>query len=190
MTMHVYQLLGEKQKKADPPYVPGQVARARVKGNQWYEARAECFQQAIGSGVGAVGIIVGTVHLYHRHAQQDGIWPSGPNSHHGMWLYLERLVNKYGHAYVPPLSWARNHPQHGKELFPTVPMVAAYQTKALQSLRNLDGPVGKLLCGEGYSSYTVGDYFFHNLSTHYVLDEPGSASTWREAHERAIDRIT
>jgi hypothetical protein len=67
-------------------------------------------------------------------------------------------------------------------------MVAAYQVRALQSLDNFDVPFGKQLCGNGYDSFTVGDYFYFNHGGP-VLDEPGTATTWRAAYERAITRI-
>lgn len=168
-------------------------SRVKVRNSgDWYAARARAFEHAIQTGHASVAIMVGTVFLVHK-PHWNGLGKRAPGAHcsrsqqHGLWMYLQRLTVRYGHAYVPPVAWAAQR-QLNHFCNPTIPMVAAYQVRALQSLKNLDMPLGKLLCGQGYDSFTVSDYFYDNLGD-TVLDEPGSATTWKATYERAVDGL-
>lgn len=162
----------------------------RVNAGKWYEARATALQHAIDAGHSTVAVMTSDVTMFRRPVGHDLISASTFDLH-GMWLYLERLCRRYGHVYVPPSAWARHHPAHGAVLTPTIPLVAAYQVKALQSLSTLEGSIGQYLCSNGYDSYTVGDYFYQSMAYRpgqTGLDEIGSAATWHRAYTQAITR--
>lgn len=184
--IHLYLLTKPNEKVVEQVSAVGAANRVKVH-DSWYDARAGAIQHAIDNGYDRIAFMVGTVELYRRPC---GYLPTRATQfdQHGMWLYLDRLTRRYAHVYVPPLAWADRHPGYGEWLVPTIPLVAAYQTAVLAKLSKRDLPLGQLLCHEGYDSYTVGDYFYHNLGTP-VLDEQGSAATWRRAYERAITRI-
>lgn len=194
MATPVYVLAEEGSKIVDNPEAVWAARRVTVRGGKWYEARATAFEHAISEGHGSVIIMAGTAELLHR-AHWNGNGPEtkltlcSDNDKHGLWLYMDRLTRRFGHVYVPgvgaclPWKTRRTHPwQYINN--PTVPMVAAYRTSALQSLSSLDGPLGKLLCGQGYDSFTLSDFFYQPYGG-YVLDETGSATTWNQAYERA-----
>lgn len=185
MTMHTYVLSLENQRAAESWNFVGNASRVWVRDRDWYAARAECIEHAIAAGHTCAAIVVGTIELFYRpHGQQPSRMTN--NSQHGMWLHLDRACKRYGHAYVPPLAWAAR--PFGVWCNPTVPMVAAYQVKALQSLHGLAQPLGKALCHQGYDSYTLPDCFYYNLGD-TVLDEPGTATSWKTAYENATARI-
>lgn len=151
----------------------------------WYEARSRAFTHAREQGYTHVGIVCSTVQLFRRaHGNEPML--QAPNDQHGMWLYLNRLVKRYGHVYVPPLRWARQMESYGEVLAPTIPLVAAYQMAGVDAVHDGVGSLlGTNLCAKGYDSFTVGDYFHFDLAK-IELDEYGSAATWRRAYERAI----
>jgi hypothetical protein len=189
MPIYVLQRKGEKQ--VQPAHsASGVERRVWANVNGWYDARAEALQDAISRGARTVGIISSDVMLYRRpHGHEMA--RAGVNECHGMWLYLERLCARYGHVYVPPTKWAPQHPSHGEFLCPVIPLVSAYQVKALQALDSLDGAIGWKLCGAGYDSYTVGDYFHQNVSyrpDEDILDEYGTTASWHRAYLRSIEK--
>lgn len=198
MTMQVYVLVPEDQRTVIQPHDIWGASKVTVVNRDWYGARARAIEHALGRGYTAIGVLCNSIELYYRphwngSGPETGLHRACENHTHGMWLYLDRLVKRFGHVYVPSVkavrSWGslRKYPWE-YSCAPTIPMVAAYQTAALQSLDDLNGPLGRGLCANGYDSLTVSDYFYHNLGE-LVLDEPGSATTWRASYERAINRI-
>ena len=192
MNMHIYVLVKEGEKVLEKyDTSPFRASKLRFDGD-WYKARGDCVRHAIEHGYPSILIIVGSVELWHRQLR------CAPQRMHtrwqgGLWHYLDRLLCRYGHVYVPPLAWAKQTDkrllrQEDFILNPTIPLVAGYQVKALQSLDNLDMPYGALLCANGYDSFTVYDYL-HFKPGAPVLDEVGSATTWRKSYERAIARV-
>jgi len=186
MKMHIYVLVKEGEKILEKyDTAPFRASKLRFDGD-WYKARGDCIRHAIEHGYSTILIIVGSVELHHRQLRCD------PQRMHtrwqgGLWHYLDRLLCRYGHVYVPPLAWAKQK-KHEYFLHPTIPLVAGYQVRALQTLDNVDGPLGALLCSNGYDSFTVYDYL-HFKPGAPVLDEVGSATTWRKSYERAIARV-
>lgn len=188
--MPIYILQSREEKLVAPPQSISEVGRrVWVEGSDWFGARAQALQHAMDNGARTVAVMCRGVQLYHRPpgslALQDA------NGDYGMWLSLERLCSRYGHVYVPPTAWAARHPEWGSLLTPTIPLVAAYQVKALQSLSGLRTSVGLCLCSNGYDSYTVGDYFYQSTAARghrLVLDERGSVSSWTRAYLQAIER--
>jgi hypothetical protein len=170
-----------------------------VRAGDWYEARARALAHAEALGVDTIGILAGTCELYCR-PHWNG---KGPQTHHarasayqlnGMWLYLQRLARRFAHAYVPPLGALRTWESLQKypwiyECNPVPARCAVYRVGAvLQSVRgDKSGPWGQALCSHGYDSLTVSDYYHHNLGGN-VLDESGSAKTWKKAYEHQIHR--
>lgn len=198
MALPVYVLAEEGSNIVDPPEAVWQARRVTVRQGEWYAARAKAFEHAISEGHGSVIIMAGTAELLRRPhwngvGPETTLLPCSDNDKHALWVYMDRLIKRFGHVYVPsvraclPWKTMRKHPwQHLNS--PTIPMVAAYRTTALQSLSSLDGPLGKLLCGQGYDSFTVSDFFYQPYGA-YVLDETGSATTWNQAYERAKTRV-
>lgn len=198
MTTHLYVLTKPEHNVVEQYHTIWGGSRVPVPDGDWYAARARCFHHAQEAGHEKIIMVVGTVKLFHR-AYWSG---KGECTHpvradeytqHGLWLYLDRLLQRYGHVYVPPLSscWAwqvRAKKQWNYWCSPTIPMVAAYQVDAVAELHDRTIPWGDQLCAAGYDSFTIDDYFFHNLGD-TVYDERGSATTWRIAYERAINRF-
>jgi hypothetical protein len=190
--MPVYVLRVPGESIVTQPSAPSEYQRTvKVEGKDWVGARGVALQHAIDEGCRTVAVMVSDVNLYRRPHAYQTLHPSTEHDMHGMWLYLERLCRRFGHVYVPPTAWATRHPSHGAMLSPTIPLVAAYQVKALQSLRTLNAPLGAALCANGYDSFTVGDYF-HQCVAHRaggpVLDEVGSTATWHRAYLNAISK--
>lgn len=191
MNMHIYVLVKEGEKIVEKyDTTPFRASKLRFDSN-WYTARGDCIRHAIENGYSTIMIVVGSVEFWHRQLRCD------PQRMHvrwqgGMWHYLDRLLCRYGHVYVPPLAWAKQPKRILKQedfiLNPAVPLVAGYQVRALQTLDNIDGPLGALLCSNGYDSFTVYDYLHYKPGVP-VLDDVGSATTWRKSYERAIARV-
>lgn len=197
MTAHLYVLLQKGHTLAEEYFPVWGASKLNVATERdWYTTRERCIQHAIDNGHSKIIICAGTVQLFHRphwngHGEPDVQYRMPENPQKGMWLYLDRLLNRFGHVYVPPLSACRSWESLKKRPWtyyncPVIPMVAGYQTKALSELSRLDLPFGKMLCRAGYDSLTVSDYFYHNHG-YDVLDEPGTVDSWSKAYEHAID---
>lgn len=186
MTMHIYVLLEDGGKLVEKIHPVWGASKLKFTGD-WYQARADCFEHALDNGHTGICIVSHAVQLYRRpHGGVPQHIP-GDNEQHGLWLYLDRLLRRYGHVYVPPLAWSKNK-QHEYFNSPTIPLVAAYQTRALQAIEPWNNPaIGFALCGSGYDSFTVSDYFYHNLGKNR-MDDVGTASAWRKTYESAIAR--
>jgi hypothetical protein len=181
--MHLYVLAQEGQNIASPVAPVWGASRVTVRGNNWAAARATAAQHAIDAGHKVFGIVVGTVELYYRpHNQQHHT--ATEFDRHGLWLYLHRLACRFGHVYVPPLAWARNRSFQAQQCLPTIPLVAAYSTKAVAQLDDLESKWGYELCGLGYDSWTVHCYFHFNYAPYPQLDETGSAATWLKRYQQ------
>lgn len=194
--MKIVMLKAEGQRaRIDPDHDVSVVA---VKGNYWYETRANEFKKAFVQGHQSIGILVHTVELYHRphwngQGEETKTHKQSELTQHGMWQYLERLSKRYAHVYVPSLDYCRpwcSHKRHPirSSNAPTIPLVAVYRLDALAKLDDLNGPVGLSLCHMGYDSFTVQDFFYHNTGP-VVLDETGSATSWQQAYEKSMKRI-
>lgn len=198
MSIQVYVLCHEGQQIVETHHTIWGASKVTVRAGEWYKARAKCITHAAEAGHAKIAIVVGTVQLYHRphwNGQGEPTVPARLNEfgHHGLWLYLDRLLNRFGHVYVPPMAAMRTHESLRKHPWkyinnPVIPMVAGYTLRALSVLAHHKWPIGNQLCGQGYDSLTVSDYFHHNLG-HTVYDEVGSATSWSQAYERAIDRL-
>lgn len=183
MTMHIYVLVEDEGNLVEKISPVWGASKLKFTGD-WYRARADCFQHAMEHSHTGICIVSHAVELYRR---PHGGVPQRMTSReqHGLWLYLDRLLRRYGHAYVPPLAWARNK-QHDYFNSPTIPLVAAYQVRALQDIKcKHEWSVGWRLCAAGYDSFTLNDYFHNNLGS-AGLDEFGTARQWRNDYERAI----
>ena len=154
--------------------------------DNWEEVRDRIFRACCIGGRKSVIFVNGHVELYGRRHQQEKPSRLTENGQHGLWLYMGRLLNRFGHVYVPHLEeWGEtscfyNDPANG--------MVVGYQIKALQSLPNLDGPLGRQLCRNGYDSFTVGDYFYYPMGEE-VFKEVGTRASWQAAYLRYFDSI-
>lgn len=186
MTMHLYALVEDGGSIVETLSPVWGASKLKFTGS-WHEARGDCIRHAIKHGHKAICIVAHNVELYCR--QHGGpVHRANKYDLHGLWLYLDRLLCRYGHAYVPPLAWAKlkDHPYF---LTPTIPSVAAYQVSALETLDNVDSiALGQDLCANGYDSFNVNDYYHLNLG-YSGLDDLGSAASWRKQYERAIARL-
>lgn len=183
--MHLYVLVPEGGDIVDKIEPAWGASKLRYSGDP-YVARGDCIRHAIEHGHKRICVMSSSVMLMHMRCG-DAKPARMATRTHGLWTYLDRLLDRYGHVYVPPVAWAKQK-NHEYILNPTIPMVAAYKVSALESLDNYDMPFGQLLCANGYDSFTLKDYFYYNTGP-TVLDEPGSAFTWRKAYERAINRF-
>lgn len=196
--VHLYVLCHEGQQVVETHYPVWGASKVMVRAGRWYDARAKCIAHALDAGHAKIAIVVGTVYLLHRPhwnglGERTVVSRMNEYGHHGLWVYVDRLLRRFGHVYVPPLSAMRTWEVEKKHPWryinnPVIPSVAGYTMQALATLRDHTIPFGKLLCGNGYDSVTISDYYHHNLGD-TVLDENGSASTWNQAYERAIDRL-
>lgn len=189
MDIYILHLVGEKVMALDNPV--GLVIPVPVADGNWYIARAAAIRMATASGEPIMGAIVNGVRLFRR-PNRCAVAPATQNDFNGMLLYMARIARRFGHVYVPPLAWEPRHPQCGKFLTPTIPMVAAYQVRALAALEQVNCPLGFDLCYAGYDSYVLGDYFFQ----HYTppgkpapLEDMGSETSWRTGYIQAIERM-
>lgn len=199
MSLHVYVLTPEKHQIVETYHTLWGASRVVVRNqHDWYDARARCIQHAITNEFDKIVVVAGTVELYHRPhwnglGEESVAARMSDNGQHGMWLYLNRLLNRYSHVYVPPLSaclsWKAMRTRPWPYINnPVIPMVAGYRVDALTQMTDHTLPIGQRMCGMGYDSLTVNDYFFHNHGpTHY--DEAGTVTSWSKSYERAISRI-
>lgn len=172
----------------------------KVRDRDYAAARSTALHHAMDNDVAVAMIVVGSVQLFMRSHWCPHQGKAGPEhqphrmtaeQQHGLWLYLERLCARFGHAYVPPLAWARppgkKPPEHVNN--PPIPLVAAYRVRSVQRLSHISENLGWQLVNWGYDSFTVSDYHYFDLAKKPVLDEHGSQSTWNQAYERASTRF-
>jgi hypothetical protein len=170
-----------------------------VKGGDWNDARARALQHAQAVGAATIGILVGSCELYHRPHWNGKGDPSkhariNPYNLNGMWMYMERLSRRFAHVYAPSLAALRSWESVRKypwvyECNPVPACCAVYRVQAvLSSVAKKSGPWGQALCSNGYDSLTMSDFYHHNLGPP-VLDETGSATTWKRSYERAINSV-
>lgn len=199
MSSRIYVLAEPGQKLAEHISDIDGASLVNVRDRDYARARGVALQHAMDNGVAVAMIVVGSVQLFIR-SHWNGVGKAGPEhqphrmteeQQRGLWLYLERLCARFGHAYVPPLGWARppgrQVPEHVNN--PPIPLVAAYRVRAVQSLSHVGEHLGWQLVNRGYDSFTVSDYHFFDLAKTPVLDEHGSQSTWSQAYERASTRV-
>jgi hypothetical protein len=155
--------------------------------DNWEVIRDRVFRACCIGGRRSVIFINGHVELYEKRHQADKATWISTNGQHGLWLYMGRLLQRFGHVYVPPLI-RTDYPEHEYYNAPANGMVVGYQIAALQSLPNLDGPLGRQLCRNGYDSFTVGDYFYYPMGEE-VFKEVGTHASWQAAYLRYFDSI-
>ena len=154
--------------------------------DDWERVRDRVFRAACIGGRTSVIFVNGHVELYQMAHQAEMPSRITDNGQHGLWLYMGRLLKRYGHVYVPHLRNAGDEPSYFNQ--PTNGMVVGYQIKALQSLPTLDGPLGRQLCRNGYDSFTVGDYFYYPMGDE-VFEEVGTHASWEAAYLRFFNDI-
>jgi hypothetical protein len=154
--------------------------------DDWEVVRDRIFRACCIGGRRSVIFVNGHVELYEQRHQADKATRISVNGQHGLWLYMNRLLQRFGHVYVPKLI--RSGGSHRYYNDPANGMVVGYQIAALQSLPNLDGPLGRQLCRNGYDSFTVGDYFYYPMGEE-VFKEVGTHASWQAAYLRYFDSI-
>lgn len=157
-----------------------------IVNDNWDAIRDRLFQACCVGGRTSVIFVNGHVELYEKRLQADKPSRITPNGQHGLWLYMSRLLKRYGHVYVPHIGVTAFDPAYFN--VPADGMVVGYQIKALQSLPNLDGPIGRQLCRNGYDSFTVGDYFYYPMGEE-VFEEVGTHASWEAAYLRFFNDI-
>lgn len=170
-----------------------------VKGGDYYEARKEAFRHAHEHQRDRFMVIVnGTLVLHRPHWNGVGTGPltrvATANDMHGLYHYMNRLLGRFGHVYVPYVDRHKQNPQEWHYLnSPTIPVVAGYQTKALSELGDFGSTTGFRLCSAGYDSFTVSDYFWRDADSLNTvmdtLDEYGSGPKWEGAFQRGIGQL-
>lgn len=150
----------------------------------WEAVRDRVFRACCIGGRKSVIFVNGHVELFEQRRSTE-MSRITENGQHGLWLYMNRLLHRFGHVYVPHMKTNHagvyyNNPADG--------MVVGYQIKALQSLSNLDGPLGRQLCRNGYDSFTVSDYFYYPLGEE-VFKEVGTHFTWQASYLRYLNDI-
>ena len=155
--------------------------------DNWEQVRDRIFRACCIGGRKSVIFVNGHVELYEKRLQAERATRISTVGQHGLWLYMSRLLNRFGHVYVPELGRTAFPSEHYYN-DPANGMVVGYQIKALQSLSNLDGPLGRQLCRNGYDSFTVGDYFYYPMGEE-VFKEVGTRASWQAAYLRYFDSI-
>lgn len=167
----------------------------RVRGGDWYAARAAAFDHALESGAHQCMIVAGHCKTYRVFRQDPtgrtlhkGTWPTEPSveEDHHLINHTSRLLRECaGAVLVPPGRALDSIPWEGAYHLPTVPHVAAYSLAALQAVDHTDSRLGYNLSCAGFRVWTLGD-FAHTAYGPNVLDEYGSATKWRKVHEEAL----
>jgi hypothetical protein len=179
----IFQLVPRGTKAVEKISPVGRCVQIRVD-DDWEYTRSKIQHAAIATGSRSFILVNGNVELFEkRHGDAQASRLTERNQH-GLWLYMERLLKRYGHVYVPHLST----PFMTNFNYPTNGMVVGYQTAALQKLDDLYGPIGRQLCRAGYDSFTVSDYFYYPLGDE-VFKEVGTHATWQAAYLRSFDDI-
>ena len=167
--------------------VQGMDFKQVIVDENWEAVRDRVFRACCIGGRRSVIFVNGHVELYEkRHSTEPSRITE--NGQHGLWLYMSRLLKRFGHAYVPHLSTDGPSLSYRPYNCPANGMVVGYQIAALQSLPNLDGPLGRQLCRNGYDSFTVGDYFYYPMGEE-VFKEIGTHASWQAAYLRYFDSI-
>lgn len=153
--------------------------------NDWYWTRQNILDECCRSGQRTVIFVHGHAELYER---RHGGRPSRitPFGQHGLWLYMNRLLQRFGHVYVPHIGRANKPAQHYN--VPCEATVVGYQVAALQKVDTWDGPLGQKLCSNGYDSFTVNDYFYHCIGSE-PFREPGTHESWNRAFVESYQHI-
>lgn len=154
--------------------------------DNWEVVRDRVFRAACIGGRTSVIFVNGHVGLHQMRHGETKPTRLTDKGQHGLWLYMSRLLKRYGHVYVPHINTTAFKHQYFNS--PTDGMVVGYQIKALQSLENLDGPIGRQLCRNGYDSFTVGDYFYYPMGEE-VFEEVGTHASWEAAYLRFFNDI-
>lgn len=163
----------------------GPVHISRVKGGDYYNARARAVQHAIATGARRLLVVVGHARLVC--APLGGAqYVAGGLHQHGLCLYVDRLLREQaGAVLVPPLSAVKQVPPGWGLRMPVPPMVAAYSVSAVGCHNPAEPSLGYNLCKDGYRVLTLADYAYEQHGP-TVLDEYGSATKWNRAYEQAI----
>lgn len=156
--------------------------------DNWEVVRDRIFRACCIGGRRSVIFVNGHVELYQMPHCADKPSRITENGQHGLWLYMGRLLKRFGHVYVSTLANSRTPRENRYYNHPSAGMVVGYQVAALQSLPNLDGPLGRQLCRNGYDSFTVGDYFYYPMGEE-VFKEVGTHASWQAAYLRYFDSV-
>ena len=156
----IVQLLPEGTRESEKINPIGKVKTMAVR-DDWDYMRHKIFHAACAAGARSFILVNGNVELYEKRLSQPKASRITATNQHGLWLYMERLLQRYGHVYVPHMNTSRD--KHKFFNNPTDGMVVGYQTAALQKLDSVEGPIGRKLCRAGYDSFTVSDYFYYPM---------------------------
>jgi hypothetical protein len=170
--------------------------KVNVIDDDWYAARAKAMQHAAASGANYVIIVANHVELAYR-PHWNGLGPETVASPlrdtdlHGLWLYMDRLLRRFAHVYVPHIAACRpwkTFKRHPWKYInnPVLPMVAGYRLSSVTPDVVHDETLGLQLCHRGHDSLTVSDYFYRPLGGLVTLDDFGSHSVWDRAFREAI----
>lgn len=149
----------------------------KVVNDDWDSARDAVIRACCMTGRKSVIFVHGHAELYEK---RHSTVPFRITRHgqHGLWLYMDRLLQRFGHVYVPPLTEANDLPHYHNS--PCKATVVGYQLAALQRIKTWDGPLGLQLCEAGYDSFTVRDYFYY-CRGHEAFVETGTRQEWERA---------
>lgn len=182
----IFQLVPQGTKTVEVIHPMGTYKYVEIN-DDWDETRRRLYAEAFKAGTRSIILINGGVELYEKRYSNEQPSRITENGQHGLWIYMARLLQRYGHVYVPHLK-THNDPH---EYFnnPCDGMVVGYQTAALHKVRALsDGPIGRQLCRGGYDSFTVSDYFYYPLGKE-VFKESGTRAQWTDAYLKSLDEI-
>lgn len=169
------------------PHAPGSVQTVRipVRAGRYYEARAEAFELALAYGHSLVMIRTHGTRVCSVHQGLKGslaVYPDDP-AFLNMVLDCARLLN-HGHdaVLVAPRTAVDQLPEVYTLNHPVIPMVAAYRVLSAMSVSYDTPSLGINMVQAGASVITSKRYCFTH-KTPVLLDEFGSASTWKEAYD-------
>lgn len=185
----------------DYQYEENQTAFSTVPGGDYYAAREHALRRAIREGEDRVLVVVNRVQLLHRPGW-NGLGPEPFTRHataedlHHLWHYINRLLGRFGHVYVPHVYRAKHRvPEWPYLNSPTIPLVAGYRIDALKSLGGSDfgSNLGFRLCSAGYDSFLLSDFFWKDRdmeeSVMDALDDYGTRAGWQGAYEAGIGKL-
>lgn len=170
-----------------------------VRDGDWYAARAKAFEHAAASGAQKAIIVANHVELLHRPhwnglGTETQVGPMRDEDLHGLWLYMDRLLRRFAHVYVPHVSACR--PWKTFKLHPwpyinnpVLPMVAGYRLCSVTTDVVQDETLGLQLCQRGHDSLTVSDFFYRPIGGIVTLDDFGSRAMWDRAYNSAIKEV-